>query len=222
MFIYSKFSSYGVETPEKLVHLLANEGIQALCLIDELGLGLNAFLHTCKKRNIRASIAIPFSSFVEGETEKATGYFVVSSCESYKLVTEFIETMKQDFIPIFTQEHLIAWSHQGIYCLLRAGNYCTEYQSQAKLKVVPVAYETEEVKQQARNNATPIVGISLEESYFAPDTVIFVEGISRCPHEFLEALKPNQKTVDLTNYRQKRQQLLPFKWFTSEKKDTFF
>lgn len=222
MFIYSKFSSFGVETPEKLVHLLANEGIQAICLVDEFGLGLPAFLHTCKKRKVNASIAIPFSSFIEGDEAKATGYFVVSSHEHYMLITRYLENMKQDFIPILTEERLTMWAKQGIYCLVRAGNYCLEYCSKARLTFAPVAYETQFQKEEASREALPVIGVTLEESFGAPETLIFVEGVSKSPDQFLEALRPDQKTVKLSEYRQKKQQLSPEKYLKQRREDAYF
>lgn len=222
MFIYSKFSSFGVEAPEKLVHLLANEGVQALCLIDEFGLGLSAFLHTCKKRKMRASIAIPFSSFIEGMNEKATGYFVVSHCDNYQLITTHLQNMKQDFIPIVTKEQLTNWAKQEIYCLIRTGDTYIEHQSKATLPILPVAYETQTLKTKVLHANLPLVGVSLEECIFSPEAMIFVEGVSRNPHVFLEGLKPTQKTVNLMDYRQKRQQLQIVHSFRMEKEDTTF
>ena len=223
MFIYSKFSSFGVEAPEKLVHLLANEGVRALCLIDQFGLGLTAFLHTCKKRKINASVAIPFMSFVEGREEKATGYFVVSTHENYLIVTKKIEQMKQDFIPIFTKKQLHTWAEQGIYCLIQVGNEChIEYQSNASFSIKPVAYETQTLKEEICKRNLPLVGTSIEECRFQPETVIFVEGVSRSPEMFLEGLKPFKKTINLAHYRQKRQQLKPNHATRYQKEDMYF
>lgn len=222
MFIYSKFSSFGVETPEKLVHLLANEGIQAICLIDEFGLGLPAFLHTCKKRKVKASIAIPFSSFIEGEETKAAGYFVVVCHEHYTLIAHHLDTMKQDFIPILTEKQLTLWAKQGIYCLVRTGNDCFEYCSKARLAFNPVAYVSHVQKEETFRNAMPIMGVALEECFTTPETLIFVEGVSKSPDPFLEALRPVQKTVNLSEYRQKKQQLSPRKHVHDRKEDMPF
>lgn len=208
MFIYSKYSKFGVEAPQKLVHLLANEGIKALCLIDEHGLGIPSFLQTCKKRNIHASIALPFESFIEGQEEKASGYFVTSSYSSYEKINSKIESIKQDFIPLVTSKELKEFSKENVYCLIRKDEYCYEYSFKTKIKVTPVVYVREQ--ENASKEMIAINGISAEEAFLSPTSIIFVEGVSLPPQFFLEEYQAKHKFTDINSYKEKKEWLKRF------------
>lgn len=207
MFIYSKYSPNGVEEPEKLVNLLANEGVRAVCLIDEYGLGIVPFLKTCKKRKVGASIAIPFDSFVEGFSERQTGYLVAPSSSSYELSKFIVDKVKKDFISLLKQDVIKELSEKGVYCMIRRGDYCYEYLLKTKIKILPVAYENQYIRTANIHKPKNTVGISLEDNYFVPETVIFVEGVSQNPSVFLHEHENRNKCVDIQLYKEKKASL---------------
>lgn len=207
MFIYSKYSSHGVEEPEKLVNLLANDGVRAICLIDEFGLGIVPFLKTCKRRRINASVAIPFNSYVEGYSEKQSGYLVAPSSGSYEMAKYIIEKTHKEFISLLKRETVKELAENDVYCMIRNGDDCYEYFLKTKIKVLPVAYESQYIRTVNMHKAATIKGVSLEDNYFFPETVIFVEGVSRSSATFLNEHENKNRCVDIRMYKEQRASL---------------
>jgi hypothetical protein len=207
MFIYSKYSNYGNDESEKLVHMLANDGIKAICLIDEFGLGVHSFLKACAKRRVSISIAIPFISFVEGLAEKQQGYLVANTYTSYEYAFSLINVIKKDFIPLLTAKDIEELSDRGVYCLIRDGQKCYEYTLRTRITILPIVSEKEIDRKENLMSNRELTGISMQENYFIPETIIFVEGVSKKPDIFLQRFEDGNKYIDFNTYKEKQKLL---------------
>lgn len=205
MFIYSKYAKNGVESPEKLVHMLANTGVKALCLIDANEQGTATFLASCTKRDILASIAIPFTCFMEGKEEKQCGFFIASDFASYTNARETIENLHHDFIPYLTEEKLLNLHTLGVYCMVKRKIGYTEIWSCTNVQVHPVAYTNEQQKRKAIERTGDSVGVTVDELVFSPTTIVLVEGMSKAAKPFLDAFEQANKSTNFLAYKEMKE-----------------
>lgn len=204
MFICSKNSRWGATDSKKIINYLANDGIRAFCLIDEQGIEISSFLNTCVRRKVNASVAIPFTSFVEGNEKVQSGYLVAATYEGYKKAKEKTEKLKNDYIALLLREDIHHLAEFGVYCLIQKGKHCIEYNVNANVKVMPVAYETNYLKYKNEGSIHQNEVLSLEENYFVPESIVFVEGVSKCPKEFLLQYEQSFNCFNLDTYRQSK------------------
>lgn len=180
MFIYSYYAQHGFESPQRLVKAISEMNIKQICLIDDKGMAIPSFLHSCMEREIKVSFAILFSCYVEGYEQKQDGYFITARKEGLETVMKTVEELKEKWIPFLSHSDIVELKNEGVYCFLRKEKNHKEISTGELLTIRPVYFLQNEDKE-------------FHESVYGKQNAYAVGEIGEEPEEFIKNISSNAK-----------------------------
>jgi len=146
MFIYSYYTHRGFESPQKLVKAISRKNIREICLIDDKGMAIPSFLHSCMQEGINVSFAIIFSSFVEGYEQKQEGYFITGNKNGLEHVIKKVEELKENWIPFLNKNEMVEMESKAIFCYVKEGKEYRNLTNDQYMEIRPAYFLRDEDK----------------------------------------------------------------------------
>lgn len=194
MYIYSYYAHHGFESPQTLVEAISKKHIKEICLIDDTGMAIPSFLHSCMEKGISVAFAISFTSYIEGYEEKQDGYFITGEKEGLEWVMKTIGELKEKWIPFLNHQELNELQKRNVHCFLKQQQEYIDMVTKKSIQINPVYFKNEEDKKLYQSFYGSEKGFTID-TYRKEEP--FIKEIARDPKEFLKIKTNKKQTIDI-------------------------